>query len=154
MEQSQVELIERKLLEDRGTYFRGTARIRFENLQFGDLCPRDLNQKMTDLLKSKFKTEGCLRLDAQNRIPAVISQQTLDYAIKSSPGVTIDLLLENSKDLPPELQLPSSIAIEYLQGLHRVAAAREILPCEDWWWTIDLYLEGMYSLILWLLFYY
>jgi len=147
MEQSQVELVGRKLLEDRGTYFRGTARIRFENLQFGELCPRELNQKFTDSLKSKFITEGCLRLDAQNRIPAVISQQMLSQAIDDSPGVTVDLLLENSKDQPPELLIPSNVAIECLQGLHRVAAAKEILPCEDWWWTIDLYLEGMYSYV-------
>ncbi|KAL6406237.1 Intracellular protein transport protein USO1 [Ilyonectria robusta] len=35
MEQNQIEAVEEKLLVDRGTFFRGTARIRFQHLRFG-----------------------------------------------------------------------------------------------------------------------
>lgn len=71
MKQSEVEVVERKLAEDRGKYYRGTARVRFEHLHFGDLCPRGRDDKIVTYLKDKFNY-GCLRLEPQNRIPAVI----------------------------------------------------------------------------------
>jgi hypothetical protein len=144
MEQNQVEAIEKKLYEDRGSSYRGTARIRFAHLQFGDLCPRYPNEKITTHLKEKFSNEGCLRLEAKNHIPAIISQEILDVAIRASRNVSQESLIENRKKQPPELRIPENVNIECLQGLHRVAAAKLVLPRRDWWWTVDLYLDGMF----------
>lgn len=142
MEQYQVEDIEKKLYQDRGSSFRGTARIRFAHLRFGELSPRHPNERITTYLKEKFSNEGCLRLDPKNHIPAVISQAILDAAIQASPNVSQDSLLENQRKQPPELRLSEGVTIECLQGLHRIAAAKIVLPRRDWWWTIDLYLDG------------
>ncbi|KAG4276902.1 hypothetical protein FPRO04_14216 [Fusarium proliferatum] len=142
MNQNQIESVEQQLYHDRGIYFRGTARIRFANLRFGNLCPREPNKKITTQLKERFSGEGCLRLEPKNHIPAVISQDTLEACIRASPNVSQDVLLENNGKHPPELRLPEDCMVECLQGLHRVAAGKEFLPRRDWWWTIDLYLEA------------
>jgi hypothetical protein len=80
MEQDEVEFIEKRLAEDRGKYYRGTVRVRFEHLHFGKLCPRGRSDEIVEYLKDKFSHE-CLRLDPKNRIPAVIEPQTLDVGI-------------------------------------------------------------------------
>jgi hypothetical protein len=98
---------------------------------------------VTATLKDKFTSEGCLRLEPRHHIPAIISQATLELAIQDSPGATEDALLSGCKKLPCELRIPDGVTIECLQGLHRVAAAQRLLPRRDWWWTIDLYLDGM-----------
>jgi hypothetical protein len=144
MQQAQVEVIERKLAEDRGTYFRGTARVRLQCLHFGDQCSRELDRKIVQSLKDTFKIEGCLRLEPRHHIPALIDQQTLELAIKSSPGVSAAALLDNPKELPPELKIALNCSLECLHGRHRLQAAKEILPPKDKWWTVDLYLAGMY----------
>ncbi|KAF4451416.1 hypothetical protein F53441_5584 [Fusarium austroafricanum] len=141
MNQNQIASVEQQLYQDRGIYFRGTARIRFAHLRFGNLCPREPNNKIIAQLKERFSGEGCLRLEPKNHIPAVVSQDTLDACIRASPNVSQDLLLENKGKQPPELRLPENCMIECLQGIHRVAAGKEFLPRRDWWWTIDLYLE-------------
>jgi hypothetical protein len=143
MQQAQVEIIERKLAGDRGTYFRGTARVRLQRLHFGDQCSRELDRKIVESLKDTFEIEGCLRLEPSHHIPALIDRQTLELAIKSSPGVSAAALLDNPKKLPPELKLNCSL--ECLHGRHRLQAAREILLPKDKWWTVDLYLTGMYT---------
>jgi hypothetical protein len=94
-----VEFIEKRLAEDRGKYYRGTVRVRFEHLHFGKLCPRGRSDEIVEYLKDKF-SHKCLRLDPKNRIPAVIEPQTLDVGIKSSPGTTLDNLLDNPSRLP------------------------------------------------------
>ena len=142
MEQNQVESVEKQLYQDRGASFRGTALVRFAHLHFGSLCPREPNKKITEHLKEKFSNEGCLRLEPKNHIPVIVSQETLRAAIEASPNVSQDSLLENGNTQPPELRFPNNVTVECLQGLHRVAAGQEFLPRRDWWWTVDLYLDG------------
>ena len=161
MEQDRLEVVEKRIAEDRGKYFRGTARLRFDRLQFertardiGDLATSEdatgnsnatgdpyENEIIVEFLKGQFESQGCQRLNPANHIPAVISQQTLEILIENSPGVSGGLLLENFKS-PPELHCPQNVKIKCLQGRHRVAAGRKILPPRDWWWPIDLYLKG------------
>src|SRR5437773_7840139 len=143
MEQAQVEIIERKIAEDRGKYYRGTAIVRFEYLHFGSQCPRELDRENVESLKDTFMKQGCLRLEPKHHIPALIDQQALDLAIKSSRAVSLDTLLNNPKAVPPELKMPPNYSLECIQGLHWVEAGKEILPPKDKWWTVDLYLKSM-----------
>lgn len=148
MDQNQVENIEKQLLIDIGTCFRGTARILFDHFSFRDASLGDLDgllkpkAKAIACMKEKFSTEGCLRMLPQNRIPAIIDQETLNSALRASANMSLDSLLENPRDVPPELKLPNKAIIECLKGLHRVTAAKEFLPRKDWWWVIDLYVDG------------
>ncbi len=141
MEQSMMEVVERKLAEDRGKYYRGTARVRSEHLHFDDLCPRGRDDKIVKYLKDKFNY-ACLRLEPQNRIPAVIDLQTLNIAIEFSSNITLDNLLKNPKELVSKLKLPLGYCIECFHNRQRFEAAREVLSSKNWWWIIDLYLEG------------
>ena len=116
MRQDEIDIIEKELLEDRGKYYGGTARVGFEHLHFGDLCPRGRDEKIVEYLKDKL-SHACLRLESRNWIPAVIEAHTLDVAIKSSPKVTQKSLLDNPEGLPPELKLPSDCYIRCLSWL-------------------------------------
>ena len=138
--------IEEKLVNDRNTYFRGTARIKFQSLHFVNIHDRKRDdEKLIKTLKEKFKKPaGCLRLEPKNHIPAVIAQETLDHAIRlSPPEANQNSLLNNPEKLPPELRFPPDVGIKCLQGRLRVEAAKQALPRKDWWWTIDLYLKGL-----------
>ena len=142
MDQIEVEAIEKQLAEDRGRYYRGTVRVRFEHLNFGDLCPRGRCNEAVEYLKDKF-SQGCLRLDPRNRIPAIIEPHTLDIVLKCSSGTTLGDIVDNSGGIPPELKLPHNHRLECLHGRQRFEAAKEVLPPKNWWWTIDLYLKGI-----------
>jgi hypothetical protein len=95
-------------------------------------------------LKDTFKIEGCLRLEPRHYILALIDQKTLELAIKSSPGASAAALLDNLKELPPELKIALDYSLKCLYGRHRLQAIREILPLKDKWWIVDLYLAGIY----------
>ena len=141
MRQNEVGIIERKLTEDRGKYFRGVARIRFEHLYFSELCSRNRHDTIVDYLKDKFKS-ACLRLEPKHRIPAIIEPRILDAAIDSCLETTLERLLDNPSGLPPEPKFPVNCRVECFHGRQRFEAAREVLPPKDWWWTVDLYIKG------------
>jgi hypothetical protein len=141
MEQNQIHAIEKRLYEDRGKAFRGTAKVRFEALSFNQ-PNRELRIKIIDHLKEKFQREGCIRLEAKNYIPAVISQASLDAAMRAS-NITQSLLVENRGSDLVQLNFPRNVTVECLQGLHRIAAAKLMLPQSDWWWVIDIYVDGI-----------
>jgi hypothetical protein len=109
-----VEIIEKRLLDDRKTHFRGTARVRFENLEFRNLCPRKPNKKVVTYLKGKFKTQGCLRIELKNRIPSLIEAKALEGAIDTLPRLCLEHLLDNHLKEPPELKFPLGFKIECL----------------------------------------
>ena len=145
MDQAQVESVEKRLAEDRGTFYRGTARFRFDRLCFEDAFPRDRHtpdEKIVEVLKQRFEIEGCLRLEPANHIPAVIDQSTLNILTQRSPDVLLTHCLDYSDRIPPLIECPNDISIKCLQGRHRIEAGRVFLPPKDWWWTLDLYLNG------------
>ena len=78
-------------------------RVRFENLTFGR---RDPNEKAVSYLKDKFKKRGVSRLEPRHRIPAIIDVKVLEEAIEASPNTSLELLLENPEEEPPDLQFP------------------------------------------------
>ncbi|KAH6699448.1 hypothetical protein EV126DRAFT_515945 [Verticillium dahliae] len=52
-------------------------------------------------------------------------------------------LTSHSRGPIPELKLPTGTTVECLQGVHRVAAAKELLPETGWWWVIDIFVTGI-----------
>ena len=138
---SEVQKLERKLAFDKYTQFRGTARIRFQNLRFIHIHDRKRdNEKLESELRQRYERQGCLRLEPKNHIPAIIDDNDLGRAINNSPGVSRSHLLRPPR-IPVELKLPSDFLIECLDGCLRVEAGKQYLPRKDWWWTIDLYLK-------------
>ena len=142
--QSEAEKNERKITEDRSANYRGTVRVRFEFLEFDTEGSRELDPKNVERLIEVYKTARCLRLESEHRIPATISQQSLDLAIKRN-GTSLENLLSCPQELPLELKFPLNYKLICLHGQHRVEAAKRWgkLSPKDRWWAVDLYLEGV-----------
>ncbi|KAH8773373.1 hypothetical protein F5882DRAFT_259193, partial [Hyaloscypha sp. PMI_1271] len=88
---------------------------------------RELNRKIVESLKDTFKIKGCLRLEPRYYILVLIDQKTLELAIKSSLGASAVALLDNPKELFPELKITLDYSLECLYRRHRLQAIREIL---------------------------
>ena len=133
---------EHRLAAETSIKYRGTACIALEALTFA--CEADEGNVMR--LKQLFKKNGCNRLDVRNHVPAVISQEQLDIAIRHSK-TTAKALIDscNTRDNFVELKFPVNFRLQCLHGSDRVRAATEILPPTEKYWIVDLYLEGRRS---------
>lgn len=136
------------LAEDRSENYRGTVRVGLRRLAFAPEYSRQIDRKNVERLKKIFsRPGGCLRLSPPNCIPAVIDQQDLDLAIQST-GTTLEALLGGSEKEPPMLKLAPDYLLQCLHGQHRILAALEVLEPRDEWWTVHLYLSGLFHRIL------
>jgi hypothetical protein len=72
MQQSLVDVKEKKLLTDRSANFRGTACVKLEFLSFEFEELRDEDSKNVKRLKRDFETGGCWRLEPYHYVPALI----------------------------------------------------------------------------------
>lgn len=146
MKQSEANDHGQDIFKDKASNFRGKARVMLEVLQFAPESMRDINKKNVERLKDIFEVEGCLRMEPERHVPAVVSLAALTRAIEftASPQVSLDKLLDNPKELPPLLKFPPNVHIECLSGKHRIQAAKECtrLGPSEKWWIVDLYLEG------------
>ncbi|ELR03573.1 hypothetical protein GMDG_06231 [Pseudogymnoascus destructans 20631-21] len=132
---------EERLATEGRLKYRGTARVGLEVLHFTWNEPREPNQKSLDKLKKCFEKGQCDRV-SRNHIPVVIDQSQLDDVLHASQ-VSAEMLLTNGTDPHPELQFPSGFQLRCLHGRHRVLAAREVLPPQERWWTVDIYLADI-----------
>jgi Protein of unknown function (DUF3723) len=142
MRQSQFSERELMVQAERCVKYRGTARVRLENLHFEWNEPRELSRKNVERLKEVFRTENIRRLEPRNHIPAVVDQTDLDAAVQASE-LSAEKLLSNPDFDPPVLRFTPRYSLICLHGRHRIQAARETLPPTDAWWTVDFYLAGM-----------
>ena len=120
--------------------FRGTARIRLDDLRLSAHNGKEMSRGNVDRLKAIFEEEGCRRLEVQHHVPALIDKQALDRAVanaKISPAA-----LQEANGNYPELLLPAQI--DCLHGQHRIQAAKEFLPPREKWWAVDLYHAGLF----------
>jgi hypothetical protein len=138
---SQARQDELRLETEKKEKYKGTARIRLEWLQFPSIKGWEPDKAKVNRLKHNFRKD-CRRLDVRNHIPAVISQQDLDIALKLS-GIVEGDLLGDAPNIYPELAFPAGYQLECLQGRHRIQAAKEALIVTDRWWVADLYLAGL-----------
>lgn len=133
-----------KRLEEKHSSFRGSARIQLKHLQFEEKIEQrrsgddfHLDTKNVDRLTHIFEIEGCLRLDVDNYVPAIIGEETLQDSIRTSGLKDGSELLD--RRVPPKLRLPPALKLQCLHGRHRIAAANEFLLPGDKWWVVDLY---------------
>ena len=143
MRQKKVDTWERKITNDRNSNYQGTACVSLEILEFSSQPVREIDRKIVDSLKGKFKKEGCRRLTPRNHIPATIKIADLSSILELS-GLSSKDLLENPKETPPRLKFPSGFRLSCCHGRQRIEAAKEVLhKLADRWWTVDLYIEGI-----------
>ncbi|PVH67371.1 hypothetical protein DL98DRAFT_600583 [Cadophora sp. DSE1049] len=141
MLQSRARAKESKLDVKRRLKYLGAARVSLDVLRLywdGTNVRREPSRQHVEILAECFHKEGCHRLKLHNHIPAKISQDYLDSALRNS-SVSAHQLLNGV----PELTFPDDYKLDYLHGLHRIEAAREFLSETDKWWTVDLYLSDL-----------
>ena len=123
----------------KATYFRGVVRVQLDALNFHPLVQqkrRKVSQKNVRQLQKIFEKVGCLRLQEENFINAVVDDASLDDAVAISQVSRNELLcLREGQELP----LLRLRRVECLSGRHRIGAAKAFLDENDHWWTIRLF---------------
>ncbi|KAL2048962.1 hypothetical protein ABVK25_010815 [Lepraria finkii] len=119
--------------------FRGSAKIHLRHLNY-DSDTSFLDPKNVARLVQIFELEGCLRLDLEHHIPAVIGNDVLQHSLNASGVNRNDLF---TPGIPPTLDFPAQVALTCLHGKHLIAAAQEFVEPLDKWWTVDLYSDGL-----------
>lgn len=118
------------LLIEKNRVFCGSAKVRISQLAHEDLLtnPRQLDPKNVSRLRNVYILEGCHRLEPEHHVPALIDEAMLERALRDN---NISQASLKSLAEPKLLALESDIT--YLQGRHRLEAAKEFLEADDKW---------------------
>jgi hypothetical protein len=119
-----------QVFQEKSRTFCGSVKVPLGKLQHEEIPekPRQTDQKNIERLVGVFGGEGCWRLDPDNHIEGLI------------PLSDVSEIHPTTANLFP-LYNPSS-PLKYLNGHHRIEAARKFLTGNDRWWVVDLYSEG------------
>lgn len=121
-------------------HYLGSAKILLEDLHFEKLKAIEfLDQKNVARLRKVFELEGCLRLDPEHHIPAIIDPAILEQSLYQSSVDRAELFSTGNL---PEISLPPQHRLSCLHGRHRIAAAQTFLIASDRWWTVDFYSDS------------
>lgn len=141
MQRSLFTEAELRLVTERCLKYQGTAKVNLNQIHFHSKVSKDLDSKNLERLCRIFRQDRCRRLEVQNHVPAVVSKQSLETALRGAQ-VTARELLTSTPDQFPHLHFPAR-QLQCLHGKHRIKAGEELLPHSDRWWTVDIYLDGM-----------
>jgi hypothetical protein len=132
--------LERQIFNDKAANYRGAARIKLANLdlEFPDR-KRIEDQKNVDRLVRNYRFEGCLRLEPDHYVPALIEDDILSNTLQAS-GLESAALLRFSE--PPLLLLPDGLKLKGLEGQHRLLAGSKFLLPGEKDWGVELYSAG------------
>lgn len=128
---------DQNIFREKGRTFRGTFKIPLDKLQHEDRRDniRQFDEENVIRLVNVFRAEGCLRHDAENHVEGLISRFSLPEGLARANAAPDGLFAE------PPLFNPEQ-GVTYLQGRHRLEAARRFLIGDDQWWIVDLYSKG------------
>lgn len=120
--------------------YQGIARVPLHALSFGHRLARDRHRELSSdnvrRLQSIYERNGCLRLQEENVINAIIDDDTLTEAL-SKIAMSADSFRSNRwAQEAPYLHLTN---VHCLSGLHRTKAADHYLDANDKWWTVRLF---------------
>lgn len=129
------------VLQERTRAYRGSIACPLRNLRFENqyINPRQLDKKNIERILAIFELQGCLRLEPENSIPALIAPATLAAIVQTLPEDRRNLQLAGKK---PAILSDVPQDIVCLHGQHRVEAAKRFLGPGEKWWVVDLYASG------------
>ena len=130
-----------QLEEDRRRYFLGSAKVDIDILSFDKSLPRETNAQNIERLLSSFELTGCLQLDPQHHLAAIIAPSTFHEAI-SHAGSTGEAALDRDPSRWPRVSFPAQFRVQCLRGKHCIEAAKHYLTGRHRWWVVDFYSEG------------
>jgi hypothetical protein len=131
------------LAQARHEGYLGIARVNLDALNFQHTLAREKHREVSApnvlRLEKIFERNGCLRLQEENVIDAIVDQDNLSSAL-ADVGLSNDNL--RSLRWPQDAPLVHLEKVKCLSGLHRVQAAHRYLDENDKWWTVRLYRHG------------
>jgi hypothetical protein len=133
-------LTDEQLAKAKVSCYRGIARIPLESLNFQhELVQekhRDVSHTNIARLVRIFEQNGCLRLQEEHVINAIVRDEDLLIALSQERLEQKEFQnLQWAQDAP----LLDLTPVYCLSGLHRVEAARRFLPENDQWWIVRLF---------------
>ena len=119
------------------SFYRGCAKIDLKHLTPDPNDTFNLDNKNIVRLEKILEEEGCLRVEAEHHVQAIISNSILESSLRESHLRRQDLHLPGHA---PKLLFGTDVRLIVLHGKHRLGAASEFfsLPGERWW-IVDLY---------------
>ena len=129
---------EDQLFLEKQSHFRGRAKILLRDIQFEKENVeggRAGDAGNVETLIQVYKLEGCLRLEYENSIPALVNEDVLARWVQHSGVSNAELL--DFRSAPPFLRIDEPLVA--LDGKDQVEAARRFLDPFDQWWVVDLY---------------
>lgn len=130
--------------------YQGTVKINLDQIVPHPSISSGFDRKNVERLLEIFNKDGCRRLDVRNHVTAIVSRHHLNVALHSA-WLRPQSLISNPPDQHPYLHFPTG-NVQCLHGQHRLKAAEELLAPSDQWWTVDLYLDGKNSFVIFLMF--
>jgi hypothetical protein len=142
--QLEADFLDEQLYKEKWSSYLGRAKISLGSLQFAATHARNKQFSHSKVIKNlvrNFSREGCRRLDEENHVSALISDQVLTETLNRA-----NLTPEQFRNtpMPPVLTIPSNIQLICLYGRHRLQAAGRLLDHGNDWWVVDLYEESEY----------
>ena len=128
----------------RARCYRGIVKVPLNTLDFDHPSVlgtrREISEQNVQRLERIFERTGCLRLQEENVINAIVIDEEL-YSLLSSGTTTAEQLRQIAwaRDAPA-LNLGD---LRCLSGLHRIEAAKRYLDENDKWWPVRLFCAGM-----------
>jgi hypothetical protein len=125
--------------------YQGIARVPLSSLNFEHSLARDRHRELSPdnvrRLESIYEKCGCLRLQDENVINAIIDDDALAEALENT-SLQADSFRSNrwAQDAP-FLHLTTNVRC--LSGLHRTKAADRFLDANDKWWIVRLFSSSM-----------
>jgi hypothetical protein len=138
-----MELLDREFAVEKLMCYRGIARVSLNALRFGHRTVldkhRDLSHENFIRLERIYKQVGCLRLQEENVVHAVVEDDDLVAAL-SLHGMSLDDMrsLQWPQDAPA-LHLQN---VQCLSDVHRIEAAQRFPNESDTWWIVRLFSYG------------
>lgn len=130
----------------RARCYRGIVKAPLDALDFDHPfvvgLRRDISEQNVQRLERIFERNGCLRLQEENVINAVVLDEDLPALL--STGVSA-LTPEQLRRIAWARDAPalSTAKLTCISGLHRIEAAKRHLDENDKWWPVRLFSAGM-----------
>ncbi|KAF2849418.1 hypothetical protein T440DRAFT_126264 [Plenodomus tracheiphilus IPT5] len=128
------------LAKDRLNCYRGIARVSLDSLNFRHSLVRkkhrDISQQNVLHLVEVFERKGCLRLQEEHVIDAVVRDEDLKEALARQEIPPEDFRNLQWAQNAPLLDISD---VQCLSGMHRIEAAQRYLDDNDKWWIVRLF---------------
>ena len=136
--------IDGELATLRANCYRGVVRVPLSTLDFNHPLAlekhREVSKQNVQRLEQIFEQNGCLRLQEENVINAIVYDEELPSLLSSSTLTAEQLQQIAWACDAPALDLGN---LRCLSGLHRIEAAKRYLDDNDKWWIVRLFSAGM-----------